>query len=85
MCSPLTSDPRLMLMTVASHWRFLMLLMSEPCDDFIFIFQLFPETCHLLHQLLHLLGSAVIFAGIQTLWSNLTIIHLQQTLEFKQL
>lgn len=62
-----------------------MLLMSEPCDDLIFIFQLFPEMCHLLHQLLHLLGSAVIFAGIQTLWRNLTIIHLQHTLEFEQL
>lgn len=62
-----------------------MLLMSEPCDDFIFIFQLFPEMCHLLHQFFHLLGSVVIFSGIQTLWSNLTIIHLQQTLEFEQL
>lgn len=35
--------------------RFLMLLMSEPCDDFIFIFQLFPEMRHLLHQFLHLM------------------------------
>lgn len=32
----------------------LMLLMSEPCDDFIFILQLFPEKRHLLHQFLHL-------------------------------
>lgn len=34
--------------------RLLMLLMSEPCDDSIFIFQLFPEMRHLLHQFLHL-------------------------------
>lgn len=38
---------------VMAH-RLLMLLMSEPCDDFIFIFQLFPEMRHLLHQFLHL-------------------------------
>jgi len=38
---------------VMTH-RFLMLLMSEPCDDFILIFHLFPEMRHLLHQFLHL-------------------------------
>ncbi len=38
---------------VMAH-RLLMLLMSEPCDDSIFIFQLFPEMRHLLHQFLHL-------------------------------
>ncbi len=38
---------------VMAH-RLLMLLMSEPCDDFIFIFQLFPEMRHLFHQFLHL-------------------------------
>lgn len=62
-----------------------MLPLRELSDDFIFLFQLFPEICHLLHHLLHLLNFAVIFAGLQTLWCYLAIIQLQKTLEFQQL
>lgn len=84
MCSSLTFDPTLLLMTVTFYRRFLLPL-RELSDDFIFLFQLFPEICHLLHHLLHLLNFAVIFAGLQTLWCYLAIIQLQKTLEFQQL